>query len=211
MVLLHSEVMVETSFNLLKFIQDLGPTIISAIALFVTYKLTKKTLGAQDDQTKKTLDAQKDIEARILIRRKLDEFYGPFLQIRRKSTLLYKIFSARHRVTDPNFSTLTFLLSGKKFGGNDNILLKQIIRLGEESENLIHEKAGLIDSIELRQNLIPRASTHYLVLRLANEGMLKEDLENFKDLTFPIELDEKLEERKKQLEVELENLNRRII
>lgn len=212
MVLLHcnSEI-TDTTFDAIKFIQDLGPVIISVIALITSYILTKKTLDVQKEQTQKTLDAQKDIEARLLIAKKLDEFYGPLLQLRMKSNLLYKKFSEKHRVKDSTFATLTYLLQGKTFIGNDKILLEEIINLGEESEKLIHSKAGLIDDTELRQTLIPRATTHFLILRLAYRGALIGDAENFKDLTFPIELDDKLEARKKQLELDLANLNQKEI
>jgi hypothetical protein len=208
LLLCNSEV-VETSFNGIKFFQDMGPVIISALALVITYFLTKKTLDVQKEQTQKTLDAQKDIEARLLISKKLDEFYGPLLQLIKKSTLLYKKFSGKQREMDSNFATLTYLLQGKKFNGNDKILLEEILKLGEECEKLIHLKAGLIDDIGLRQDLIPRVTTHFLILRLAYRGGLTGDADHFKDLTFPRELETKLEERKKQLETELANLNRK--
>lgn len=210
MVLLHcSSEVVKNSFDVMKFIQDLGPTIISGIALIATFIVTKKTLDTQKEITGKTLDAQKDVEARLLIGKKLDEFYGPLLQLRKKSDLLYKKFSEKYHTADNNFSTLTYLLDGKTFSGNDKFLLEEIIRLGEECENLIHSKAGLIDDIDLRQNLIPRATTHFLILRLAYKGALIGDSVHFKDLTFPKDLDDKLEARKKQLEKDLEKLNQR--
>jgi hypothetical protein len=210
MVLLHCNYeAAETSFDAMKFIQDLGPTIISGIALIASFILTRKTLDAQKDVTQKTLDAQKDVEARLLISKKLDEFYGPLLQLRKKSNLLYKKFSEKHRAADRNFATLTYLLDGKTFQGNDKFLLEEIIRLGAECENLIHSKAGLIDDTDLRQNLIPRATTHFLILRLAYKGALTGDAAHFKDLTFPKELDEKLEARKKLLETDLANLNQK--
>jgi hypothetical protein len=199
----------ETTFDAIKFIQDLGPVIISVIALVTSFYLTKNTLDVQKEQTQKTLDAQKDVESRLLIRKKLDEFYGPLLQQRKKSNLLYQKFSEKHRETDSNFSTLTYLLQGKIFIGNDKILLEEILTLGEESEKLIHAKAGLIDDTELRQNIIPRATTHFLILRLAYKGALKGNAEYFNDLAFPKELDKKLEARKKQLETDLANLNQK--
>jgi hypothetical protein len=44
---------------------------------------------------------------------------------------------------------------------------------------------------------------------LAYKGDLKDNSDEFKDLTYPRELVSKLEERKSQLEKELENLNKR--
>lgn len=207
---LCNSVSTDTAFNWIKFLQDLGPVIISAIALIVSFFLTKKTLNVQKEQTQKTLDAQKDVEARILISKKLDEFYGPLLQLRKKSNLLYTKFSEKHRSLNNEFATLTYLLSGKEFDGNDKVLVEEIIKLGEESERLIHSKAGLIDDSDLRQNVIPRATTHFLILRLAYKGILKGESERFVDLTFPHELDDKLEKRKKELETQLSNLNKKV-
>jgi hypothetical protein len=199
-----------SSFDSVKFIQDLGPVIISAIALIVSYFLTKKTLVAQEKQTKMTFDAQKDSEARQEIYKKLNDFYGPLLQIRQESNQLYQKFSEKYRNADPEFATLTYVLDGHKFEGNDKILLDEIIKLGEKCEAIIHSKSGLIDDNDLLTKLIPRATNHFLILRLAEKGVLKGESEKYKDLTFPRELDEKLEERKKQLEEDLKKLNQRL-
>lgn len=206
MVLLQSNT---STFDALKFIQDLGPVIISALALLVSWYLTKKTFAAQEKQVKMTFDAQKDTEARQEIFKKLNDFYGPLLQLRKESNQLYKKFSEKYRKTDPHFSTLIYLLKGEKFTGNDKILLDEIIKLGEKSEELIQSKAGLIDDAELRTILIPRATNHFLILRLAEKGALSGEAKKYKDLTFPIELDVKLELRISQLENELKNLNQK--
>ncbi|HYT41295.1 MAG TPA: hypothetical protein VEP90_03020, partial [Methylomirabilota bacterium] len=61
---------------------------------------------------------------RKLAYEKLNSFYGPFQQLRGVSRELYSMFVP---TKDENFRTLTALLEGKKFEGNDEILLKQII------------------------------------------------------------------------------------
>lgn len=200
-----------SSFNALKFIQDLGPVIISAIALGVTYFLTKRTLNVQLKQTKMTFDAQKDTEARQEIYKKLNDFYGPLLQLRHESNKLYEKFSEKYRKEDPQFATLTYLLKGYKFEGNDKILLNEIIELGRKCEKVIHEKAGLIDDTDLITNLIPKATNHFFILRLARDGVLTGEAEKYRDLVFPRELDIALEKRKKQLEEELKELNKRTV
>lgn len=196
------------SFDGTKFIQDLGPVIISAIALIVSAYLTNQTLKAQKAQIKMTLDGQKQTEARQEIYKKLNEFYGPLLQLREESYQLYQKFSKNYRTSDPDFATLSYLLDGKKFIGNDKILLEEILNLGIKCENLIHSKAGLIDDTELRTVLIPRATNHFLLLRLAYNGILEGESMKYRDLTFPKELDKKLEERKRQLEEDLKELNK---
>lgn len=184
----------KSDFDFLIFLQDIGPVIISAIALAVTYFITIKTLNSQ-----------KKAEERALINKKLNDFYGPLLQLRMKSKNLYLKFNKKFKEKDENFSTLKYLLNGKKFSGNDLILLEQIVDIGKQCENLIHTNAGLIDDSTLRLDLIPKATTHFLLLRLAFEGKLVGDVENYDDLTFPKELDNNLETRKKQLENELKN------
>lgn len=197
------------AFDLIKFIQDLGPVIVSVIALGVSLYLTKRTLAAQEKNTRMTFDAQKETEARQEIYKKLNNFYGPLLQLRQESNQLYKKFSEKYRNADPDFATLTYLLKGFQFDGNDKILLEEILNLGQKCENVIHENSGLIDDVELRNVLIPRAVNHFLLLRLAYKGVIRGEVDKYRDLTFPRELDSKLEERKKQLETDLQNLNKK--
>jgi hypothetical protein len=210
MVLLHcNSNEIQASFDILKFIQDLGPTIISLLAILATFLVTRQTLESQSTQNIKALNAQKDLEARQIIQKKLDEFYGPLIQQRMKSTKLYEKFSKKYREKDKSFSTLLYLMNNRVFEGNDKVFLEQIIKLGEDSERLIQEKSGLIDDSELRLEIIPRATTHFLLIKLARNRELTGDSTEFKDLTYPIELVSKLEERKAQLEADLENLNKR--
>lgn len=166
------------------------------IALVVSYRNTINTLNA-----KKQEDDKKEIQKR------LDEFYGPFYQLRMKSNLLYQKFRENYN-SDPDFSTLTYILDEKKFTKNEEELLKEIIKIGEECEKLIHAKAGLIDDFNLRTNVIPRASTHFLILRLAHAGSLKGDVQKFRSHVFPKELDQLLEKRRGELEIELKKISK---
>jgi hypothetical protein len=210
MVLLHCNLdEIKTSIDFWTFFKDLGPTIVSFIAVLATFLVTKATLKSQSEQNIKVLNAQKDIESRQMIQRKLDEFYGPLIQQRMKSTKLYEKFSAKFRDKDEKFSTLIYLLKNYQFRDNDKVLLEQIIQLGEESERLIQAKSGLIDDPQLRLEILPRATTHFLLLKLAYKGYLKGNPGEFNDLTFPIELVSKLEQRKSQLEAELNNLSKK--
>jgi len=158
-------------------------------------------------QSNKALNAKKEEEKRIEIQTKLNEFYGPLYQLRKKSNLIYNEFRKKYAdVVD--FSTLTYLLNGNTINGNEAELLKEIIKIGEKCEELIHSKAGLIDDFNLRTNVIPRATTHFLILRLAHSGNLRGDVDIFKSHVFPKELDGLLEKRRGELEEELNELNR---
>ncbi len=186
----------ESSTDWTTIISSVGAIIVGLLALFFSHL-----------QIIKTLKSKKEDEERAEIRKKLDELYGPLLQLRMKSNLLYQKFSENFRNGDPDFSTLIYLLNNHNFNGNDDVLLKEIIEIGKKTENLIHEKAGLIDDTNLRNYILPRATTHFLILRLAYQKALIGDINRFKNLTFPKELDNLLEKRKKELEDRLSALN----
>lgn len=190
-------VKLDSDFDYVQLVANIGVIVVGIVAVVIAYR-----------QFTKGLEAEKRKEKRQEIQRKLDEFYGPFLQLRLKSNLLYERFSKKYRENDPQFSTLAYLLDGYIFTGNEETLLKEIISIGKECEKLIHSKAGLIDDSKLRVEVIPRATTHYLILKLAFEGALTGDTEEFRNLTFPRELDGLLEKRKKELEVDLQVLNK---
>lgn len=155
----------------------------------------------------KNINSQKEADERKEIYKKLNEFYGPLLQLRLKSNLLYKKFSEKFNSDGNHFRTLTYLLEGNKFDGNEEEILKEIIEIGEQCEKLIHEKAGLIDDQYLRTEILPKATTHFLILRMAYKGLLKGEADKYSDLTFPAELNKLLEKRKAELESELNRLN----
>tara|TARA_R110000744_G_scaffold349525_1_gene455179 strand:- start:61 stop:654 length:594 start_codon:yes stop_codon:yes gene_type:complete len=185
-----------SAFDWMAFAKDIAPIVIGFAALFFSWY-----------QLKSSETQKKNENRRNEIYKKLNDFYGPYIQLRKKSHILYQKFQKKYRAKDVNFSTLRYLLKGQSFDENENALLKAIIDIGTKCEDLIQKNAGLIDDDDLRNNLIPKASTHYLLLRLAYEGNLKGDIENFLDSSFPKEIDAKLEDRKIQLENELNKLN----
>jgi hypothetical protein len=179
----------------LEVIQVFGPILIGILAIWFSYWQVKRALK----ETRKQYERDE-------IYKKLNEFYGPFLQLRKKSYLLYNKLRYKYRQDDPNFRTLTYLLSGKQFKDNDLILLKEIITIGQQCEDLIHTKAGLIDDSDLRVKILPRATSHYLILRLAFKGDLSGEETRFEENIFPKELDERVEKRFKELEEKLREL-----
>lgn len=184
------------SFDLSAFLIKYSPIIIGFGALLISVYQIRRSEKQKKDENK-----------RSEIYKKLNDFYGPFIHLRKKSDILYSKFQKNYRTLDPNFSTLKYLLKGHQFKNNEKALLEEIINLGAECEKLIHSKAGLIDDDLLRNDLIPKASTHYLLLRLAYNGNLSGDMDNFIDSSFPNEIDAQLEDRKKELESVLNKLN----
>jgi len=160
-------------------------------------------------QIAKPLKAAKNEREIRSLSKKLNEFYGPFYQLRKKSNSLYDEFRKECERTDSTFtSTLNYLLEGKTFSGNAAVLLTEIIVIGEMCERIIHEKAGLIDHNEIRNDLLPRLTTHYRLLKLATEGKLKGGTENIGKYTFPTEIDGILDIRIKELSSKIADLNR---
>ena len=117
------------------------------------------------------------------IQTKLDSFYGPFLQLLKTSENLYRLFS---HDKPPEFRTLTQLIEGMVFTGNDAVLLQQIIDVTQQLDRLLVEQSGLIDS-EL-QPLISQASTHFRLILLASQGKLSGETNRFSSDVYPREL-----------------------
>lgn len=210
----------EAPINWTNFWVSIGSIVVSIIVILVSYfntratlrssnKNIERTLAANRENTEMTLRSKRIEEKKNEIYKKLNEFYGPFYQLRSKSQLLYNKFVQKYKseqTTTEHFRTLTYLLEGGVVEGNEKILLDEIIKIGEKCEALIHDKAGLIDDEDLRIKWLPMASTHYLILRLAYKGQLHGEAEKFKLHTFPMEIDALIEKRIKELQKELEEL-----
>ncbi|MBK8609280.1 MAG: hypothetical protein IPL84_04870 [Chitinophagaceae bacterium] len=195
-------VLLQCKSNALLALQGINwPAIIASfgtvVAIIFNFKLSKKTLY------EKRLE-----EKRAFMKAQLNEFYAPLILLREKSNKIYEKFREKYVAKDEHFSTLSYLLNDFKFDENDESLLREIIAIGTKCEELIHNNAGLIDDENLRDILIPRATTHFLMIRLAFEKKIKGRSEEFKDLTFPRELDQRLKKRKQEIQNELETLLR---
>jgi hypothetical protein len=126
-----------------------------------------------------------------------------------KSALLYEKLKQPY-LKEVGFSVLRKVMSGHIFIGNDALLIEEIINIGEQCEKLIAKNSGYIVAGDLRDDLLPRVSIHYRILKLVFEGKITGDLSRFGDMTFPIKIDEALrteiaaiEEEKKWLEGKL--------
>lgn len=188
-----------TGFDWSDFAIQLLPSILAIGGIYLAYLKLIKPLKANK------IDAEKKE-----IYKKLNEFYGPFLQLRNKSYCLYKIFDEQFREKDAKFSALRYLLDGKSFSGNNDKLLQQIIEIGGKCEQLIHDKAGLIDNQTIRNEILPRLTTHFLILRLAYEGQLEGEVDRFREFTFPYQIDEMIKKRIADLEARLRELDQEL-
>lgn len=197
MELLCCNVITDKGFDWVGFLPNAGVILIGVLAIVFSY--LQYNSGKSEEKRK---------EKREDIHKKINEFYAPFLQLRKKSDILYDRFQKKHRIKDSNFSTLRTLMDGGKFEGNDNKLLEEIIKIGAKCEELIHSKAGLIDDKNLREQVLPNLTTHFLILRIAHEGKFDKETDRFDDLTFPKDVDELIEKRLSELESELKELDK---
>ena len=188
----------KTKYRWIELIKTFGPILVGIAAIISSYLLNKKMLKLKEneDEIKK-------------IYQQLGEFYGPLQQYLNKSTELYKNFTFDK---PKGFRAVKAILQGHQFSGNDEILLNEIIKIGEKIEDLILSKSGLIDDSDLRQRLLPQLGKHIMLLRLMFRKDIKaeseKEFERFKEDVFPREVDIKIEERIKDLQYQLKGLGR---
>lgn len=181
----------------------------------------------------KKIEEDKRIKAREEIYKKLDDFYGPFQQYLNNRKELFEIFAADK---PKEFRTLTYLLDrnqeyllangakGKmKLTDSDKELLNEIVSVGEKMENLIIDRAGLIDDPELRYDyhsnpnltdvnwkgngLLAYVKTHFQVIRLAKMNRLQGSVEKYKNCISPRELNQLIEDEIVKLQAEFSASN----
>ena len=202
---------------------DFGPLLIGLIGMLYSYLQFKKSLEQSNQQFETSLSnsnqqftesfnqgvLQKSIEdERKEIYKKLNEFYGPLLQHREKSSLLYERFRESYYPKDESFRTLDYLLKGHEFTDTEISLLDEIIEIGRECEMLVQTKAGLVDDRKLRYEILPKFTAHILILRLAYEKKLNGKPKDFEMHRFPRELDPNLKEQINRLQNRLDKLNK---
>ena len=187
----------ETSNVISWIFSVLSPILVGLAGLWIGYRQYKKTLEAR----------LKELE-RNEIYKKLNEFYGPLLQLRERSNLLYAEFRPASASENPGFNTIAYLLKKNELTTNQKTLLAEIIRLGKACESLIDSKSGLIDDETLRTVTIPKFMVHLLIVRLAYTEALTGEADKYREYSFPMELDDQLNRKFEALDARLAELNR---
>ncbi len=155
-------------------------------------------------------------EERKAIREQINGFYAPFLQLRSSSSMLYKQAFLPRRTdeerrlyadTTGQFRTLVALIKGHKFKGTDEVLLQQIVEIGQKTATLIYDKVGLVTDPVL-QKALARATSHFRLMQLAlvNSEKFTESGKEFDDFTFPADLDDMVQKTLDQLNARLKAL-----
>ena len=150
----------------------------------------------------KSHEEARRVERREDIARKLDEFYGPVSILLYESEMWHDLLK-----NGDDYRTLTALIGGRRFTGDDAALLDEVMRTTDQISALIVEKGGLVEEEPSELTvLLSKARTHYRLLRLAAGNKLTEDAERFGNYVYPKELDDALRDRKAELEEQLRAL-----
>lgn len=165
-----------------------GPVLVGMLSLLFAYWTNRRLLNAKTKE-----------EERAEINKKLSEFYGPFTQLSHKNLMLYRLFTSDKK---PHYQTLSELLNGTKFNGNDKVLLEQIMLINKQLEDLIINKSGYVENPNLRK-LLAKAATHFNVMKLAFDGAINGEKDRFIEYLYPRELSDKINE-------DIDKLNQRL-
>jgi len=152
---------------------------------------------SQNEANIRQFNLAKSKEERDEIIKKLNSFYGPFKELRTQSKIFYSKFAtelqAKYRKdTGARFRTLRYLLEGKRFTGQDDELLTEILKNGRRQLKLIEAHSGVVDKPEL-QELLGKLCAHIRLLQLAYDGKLSGPASSFEDIVFPLPIDGAIE------------------
>lgn len=178
---------------MLELTKTIGPIIVGLAAIVFAYFFNIRQLKQKHHE-----------DERREIYKKLNAFYGPLQQLLGQSGKIYQLFTIPRK---NDFRTLIFLLKGNKFKGNDKILIEEVMKITEQAEDLIYSQSGLIDDPDLRQLLI-KIAAHFRILRFAYKGTLTGEIERFKEYVYPKKINQKVENRIKELQKRLDELNK---
>lgn len=195
----------------------LGTMAIGFIALLVSLVVNMCLLWFQRSQNKRQnafnerqLSLSKSKEERDDILKRLNTFYGPFIELRTQSKLLYSKFEdellKKSAGTGKRFRTLRHLLEEKTFTPQEENLLKQILDINKKLLKLIIFSSGVVDKLEL-QDLLGKFGAHSRILQLAYEKKLSGPPELFEDIVFPLALDGAVESAIQRLKYRLKDLD----
>ncbi len=195
----------------------LGTMAIGFIALLVSLVVNMCLLWFQRTQNKRQnafnerqLSLSKSKEERDDILKRLNTFYGPFIELRTQSKLLYSKFEdellKKSAGTGKRFRTLRHLLEGKTFTPQEKNLLKEILDINKKLLKLIISSSGVVDKLEL-QDLLGKFGAHSRILQLAYEKKLGGPPELFEDIVFPLALDGAVESAIQRLKYRLKDLD----
>ncbi len=140
------------------------------------------------------------------IYKKINSFYGPIRLQLKTSKEFYNLFcsSIKQRLGLDTFRTLPYILDGNQLNKTEKTILKQILKIGKNIEQIINNNAGLIDDDNLHKEMVQLA-THLQIIREAYEGgysIGSNKLPFLENKTFP-DIEERVDEMFWKLKNEL--------
>jgi hypothetical protein len=181
--------------DFIELLKVLAPVLATLVALFsvgISFYFNTRTFKRQQHE-----DELKEIY------KKLNSFYGPYQQLLETSRQLSEILRLNK---SKDFRVLTSLLKGEKFEKNDKALFEEILEIVKQLERIRIEQAGLIDDPQL-ERLLAKAGAHFRILELAYREVLTGELSRFENYVYPRELNEKIDNKIKELQDKLNELN----
>ena len=142
-----------------------------------------------------------NLKERDDIRYKLNSFFGPMIELRTESRLLYDVFAVNERKQENGFRTLNFLAGGNKtrLSDSDQAILKGIIEINSKQLDLIEKEGWAVRNI-LLTDLLGKLGAHIRVLSMANDLKLNNMTSEIISLVFPKEIDGALETEVRRLQ-----------
>lgn len=125
------------------------------------------------------------------INKELTDLYLPLRYYLIQSKMLYDTFALDEKAYFERkrlrFNTLKYLCQGGKFNEKDELILQEIINIGEKQNSIIEEKNWTADGDAL-STLLSKYSAHLKILKLVHSNKCMREEEIYDEYTFPIEL-----------------------
>lgn len=142
-------------------------------------------------RTSRGTTIQKANEAELeSLQSKLDNFYGPYLQLSSTNRLIATDLK-QHRAGGADMRVLLMLLDPKwkdGFSPGEVALIEEILAIDAKLLELIQEKSGLVSATV--QPYLSRAAGHFRIMKLASEGKLDNDTDRYAHYVYPRQLAE---------------------
>lgn len=130
---------------------------------------------------------EKELES---LQSKLDDFYGPYLQLSKTNQLIADDFKSRH--SSPKHMRILLLLLDPTWRhslkSGDQAFIEEILAIDGKLLDLIQDKSGLTSNVI--QEYLWRAASHFRIIKMAFDGKLENDPQRFIHHAYPKQLDE---------------------
>lgn len=175
------------------------------LTIILSSLITIFSLYLNRKQSRENHEINKNEKLIQLQQKKLEEFYYPLNILLKKDFSLFSLFALEEK-KDPHFSTLLWLLNGHIFSDSDRKLLKEIIQVNHDLNDLIITKGGCVNDNKLRSEL-SQLSTHFTILNLAHEGLITEKKDKYEEIIFPDKISTSIENKIKEIEDTINSLS----